>query len=90
MPFEYLHLCHHSRKELLILKLVLEKAFDKIEHKTMLNIVTAKGLEHTWLQLMKSLFNSGQSKGFLNGVPGKPFYCERGSGWGCSRQGDPL
>jgi len=41
--FEYLHLCHSSRKELVILKLDFEKAFDKIEHEAMLQIMRKKG-----------------------------------------------
>jgi hypothetical protein len=34
--FEYLHICHKSGKELLILKLDFEKALDKVKHEVIL------------------------------------------------------
>jgi hypothetical protein len=40
--FEYLHLCHKSRKELLILKLDFEKAFDKVEHEVIIQVLRHK------------------------------------------------
>ena len=47
--FEYLHLCHHSRKKIVIIKIDFEKAFDKIEHQAMLTLMQAKGFGHRWL-----------------------------------------
>jgi hypothetical protein len=85
MAFEYLHLCHKSHKELIILKLNFEKAFDRIENQTMLQIMEHNGFNATWLQWMSSIFNSGTSAILLNGVPGKSFHCRTGV-----RHGDPL
>lgn len=83
--FEYLHLCHKSRKEIIILKLGFEKAFDRMEHLAMLELMKVKGFSDTWLSWMQAIFTSGTSSVLLNGEPGKTFYCRRGV-----RQGDPL
>jgi hypothetical protein len=37
--FEYLHLCHSSRKPIVILKLDFAKAFDTIEHEAILLVM---------------------------------------------------
>lgn len=86
--FEYLHLCHSSRRELVILKLDFEKAFNRIEHEAMLQIMKKKGFGEKWLAWMKLIFSSGTSFVLLNGTPGKVFHCRRGGGG--VRQGDPL
>jgi retron-type reverse transcriptase len=47
--FEYMHLCHQSHKELVILKLDFEKAFDKVEHEVILQELRHKGFPQKWI-----------------------------------------
>jgi retron-type reverse transcriptase len=69
----------------IILKLDFEKAFDRIEHKAIMDILHHKGFSAKWQLRMKMIMDSRTSSILLNGVPGKVFHYKRGI-----RQGDPL
>jgi hypothetical protein len=83
--FQFLHLYHKSKRKIVLLKLDFEKAFYKIEHKVILQVMKHKYFSYKWLSWFKATLSSGSSSVLLNGVPGKQFKCKRGV-----RQGDPL
>jgi hypothetical protein len=78
-------MCKISQKQMVILKLDFEKAFDKIEYNAIMDILRHKGFRAKWLHWMDMIMSSGTSSIMLNGVPGKTFHCKRGV-----HQGDPL
>ena len=83
--FEFLHQCKASGNACVVLKLDFEKAFDTMEHSTILKIMECKGFDERWIMWMQNILAYGSSAVLLNGVVGSEFHCKRGV-----RQGDPL
>jgi hypothetical protein len=57
-----------------ILKLDFEKAFHKIEHKVIIQLMERKGFGPKWEQWMHMILNSGTSSVLHNGDRGIPFH----------------
>lgn len=83
--FQFLHICHKSKKEIVILKLDFEKTFDEIEHKLILEVLRHKEFSDKRITSIECILGSATSPILLNGVPGKHFKCLRGA-----QQEDPL
>jgi hypothetical protein len=76
--FQFLYICHQSKREILIIKLDFEKAFDKVEHQVILEMFRRKGFSDKWVNWIHLILTSGSSSVLLNGVPGTPFKFKRG------------
>jgi hypothetical protein len=71
--FEYISLCHKSRKEMVILKLDFEKAFDNLEHAALMEVLRHKGFDDKWIHWVSMILGSGTSEVLLNEFLGKDF-----------------
>ena len=76
--FEYIHICHKSKKEIVILKLDFEKAFEKIEHQAITSIMAALGFGERWLSWITDILNTGTSSVLLNGGTWKEIQMQKG------------
>jgi hypothetical protein len=76
--FQYLHICHSSKREIVILKLDFENPFDKVEHQVILAMMQSKGFSNKWLSWIGNILSSGTSQVLFNGVPGKTIHYHQG------------
>jgi hypothetical protein len=83
--FEYIYQCQQSKQEIVIIKLDFTKAFDTIEHSTIIQMMKGFGFNEPWLQWTENILSTATTSVLLNGVPGKQLACKRGV-----RQGDPM
>jgi hypothetical protein len=61
-----------------MLKLDFEKAFDKVEHEVIVQVMEHKGFPNKWVQWIKGILGLGTSSVVLKGTPGKVFHYQRG------------
>jgi exonuclease III len=62
-----------------------EKAYDRIDHEYLWQVLEAYGLPHEFNRMMKNLYGSASTSVLVNGVVPSPFKVRRGV-----RQGDPT
>ena len=67
----YISATNNNKEEIIILKLDIEKSFDKVEHNTILQILGAKGFGTKWINYAIMIQPSSTSYVMLNVVPKK-------------------
>ena len=61
-----------------------EKAFDKIQHPFMINTLQKSGIEGTYLNIIKAIYDKPTANIILNGKKSKAFPLKLGTRQGCS------
>ena len=77
----------------MIISIDAEKAFDKIQHPFMIKALQKVGMEGTYLNIIKAIYDKPTANIVLNGEKLKPFPLRSGTRQGCPlspRQGCPL
>ena len=84
-----INVIHHINKlkdkKHMIISIDAEKALDKIQHRCMIKTLLKVGLEGTYLNIIKAIYDKLKANIILNGVKLKPFPLRSGT-----RQGFPL
>ena len=67
----------------MIISIDAEKAFDKIQHPFMIKTLQKMGIEGTYLNIVKAIYNKPTAKIILNGEKLKAFSLRSGTRQGC-------
>ena len=67
----------------MIISIDAEKAFDKIQHAFMIKALQKMGIEGTYLNIVKAIYNKPTAKIILNGEKLKAFSLRSGTRQGC-------
>ena len=67
----------------MIISIDAEKAFDKIQHRFMINTLQKVGTEGTYLNIIKAIYDKPTGNIILNGEKLKPFPLKSGIRQGC-------
>ena len=68
----------------MIISIDAEKAFDKIQHPFMINTLQKLGIEGTYLNILKTIYDKPTANIILNGEKLKTFPLRSGTRQGCS------
>ena len=82
-----INVVHHinklKKKNHMIISIDAEKAFDKIQHPFMTKTLQKVGIEGTYLNIIKAIYDKPTANIILNGEKQKPFPLRSGTRQGC-------
>ena len=70
-------------KSYVIISIDAEKAFDKVQHTFMIKTLKKVGIEGTYLNIVKAIYDKPTANFILNGEKLKPFPLRSGTRQGC-------
>ena len=82
-----INIIHHINKRKvknhMIISIDAEKTFDKIQHPFMVKVLTKVGIEGTYLNIIKDIYDKPTANIILNGEKFKAFPLKSGTRQGC-------
>ena len=73
------HINKRQDKNQMIISIDMEKAFDKIQHQFMIKTITKVGIEGTYLNIIKAIYDKPTANIMLNGEKLKAFLLKSGT-----------
>ena len=77
------HINKLKEKSHMIISVDAEKAFDKLQHPFMIKTLQKVGIERTYLNIIKAIYNKPTANIILSGEKMKPFPLRSGTRQGC-------